>query len=444
MRRWLVEIGSIVLALILALVVWANAEQENNPLFLVREVPVATRGLEAGVAVQGLSVNTVDVRGRAPVATWQTGLEADLEVYVDLEELGTGSHAVAVHASSADPGVQVVQVTPATITVRLERMAERAVPVRVDVLDAPPVGYDWHDPVATPDQVQVSGPERYVQSVAVAVAEVYVRNARTAIERRTSVSLRTSDGLPVGGDVEWTPRTVTVTVPIEQRAGYRDVPVRVRWEGQPARGYRISEVAVDPSIVTLVGSANAIEAVPGYVETTPVNIEGASANVVERLALIVPENVSVSGAQSVVVSVAITPIEESTWVQRAPMIQGLDERYQAELSPRLVEILVAGPLPRLEALQPGDVQVVLDLTGLEPGTYNLQPSVILPEGIQRQTLVPETIEVKIGAKATATPTRTPTRTVTATASTPVVVGTPTPFSSYLSVPSPTAGPTTLG
>lgn len=426
MRRWLAEAGTVALALVLALIVWANAEQESNIEFVMRGVPISLRGIEGGLALQSVTAETVDVRGRAPEGFWETGSEAEFDAHVDLTGLSTGRHQMDVQLTYPQREVQILDLTPSEVSVELVRMAQKSIQVRAEVMDSPPFGYDWHRPEVTPPVVQVSGPERYVDAVVTAVVEVYLRTARSTVERRLSVSLRDKDDQPIGNLVEWTPRLVTVTVPIEQRPGYRDVPVRVRWEGQPARGYRIREVAVDPSIVTLFGSPTAIEAVPGYVETTPVNIEGANGNVVERLALIVPENVSVFGAQSIVVSVGITPIEESTWVQRAPVIQGLDDRLQAELSPRIVEILVAGPLPRLETLQPGDVQIVLDLTGLEAGTHTLEPSVILPEGIRQETLVPETIEVKITWIPTPTPTVTPTVTGTATATatmTPAVVPT---------------------
>ena len=438
MRRWLSEAGTVALALVVALIVWANAEQESNPIFVMRGVSVSLRGMGAGLALRSLTVESVDVHGRAPEDFWQTGREGDFDAYVDLTELGVGKHQLDVQVASFQPEVQILEVTPPQVTVELERMKQKSVSIRAEVMDSAPFGYDWHTPEVTPPEVQVSGPERYVDSVTTAVVEVYLRTARNVVERRLPVSLRGRDGQPVGNVVEWAPRMVTVTVQIEQRPGYRDVSVRVRREGQVARGYRISEVAVDPSIVTLFGSPAAIEAVPGYVETTAVNIEGANGNIVERLALIVPENVSVFGAQSVVVSVGITPIEESTWVQRVPVIQGLGDGLQVELSPRIVEILVAGPLPRLETLQPGDVQILLDLTGLEAGTHTLEPSVILPEGIRQETLVPKTIEVKITWISTPTPTITPTVTGTATATatmTPAIIPTvsatrtPTPAAS---------------
>jgi len=419
MRQWLVEAGTAALSLVLALIVWAVAEQENNPIFVVRGVPVSLRGMEEGIVLRRPVAASVDVRIRAPQNIWESLRVDDFEAYVDLIGLGAGRYELDVQVPPPQSEVQVLNVEPSRIVVELETIAQRLVPVQVEIMDSPPFGYDARQPVVTPSEVQVSGPSRYVDSIAVAVAEVYLRAARSTVERQLPVILRDKDGQPIGNVVQWTPRMVTVTVPIEQRPGFRDVPVRVRWEGQPARGYRISEVAVEPSIVTLFGSPEAIDAMPGYVETTPVNIEGADGDVVERLALIVPENVSVLGSQSVVVSVGITPIEGGSLVQRVPVVQGLGEGLEAQLSPRVVDVVLAGPLPRLENLGPSDVQVVLDLTGLGPGTHTLKPTVILPEGIRKETLVPQTIEVKIVQVVTPTPS------VTATAIAPTAPVTPT-------------------
>jgi len=413
-RRWLVEAGTAVLSLLLALIVWAVAEQENNPIFVVRGVPVNLQGMEKGMALRSPAVASVDVRIRAPENIWESLRTDDFAAFVDLTGLGAGRYGLPVHVPSPQPEVQILSVNPATIVVELEAIVQKRVPVRVEVMDSLslPFGYEMHDPVVTPPEVLVSGPSRHVESVASAVAEVYLRAARSTVERRLPVSLRDKDGQTIGNVVQWTPRMVTVTVPIEQRPGYRDVRVRVRWEGQPAKGYNITEVAVEPSIVTIYGSPAAIEAVPGYVDTVPVNIEGADSDVVERVALIVPENVSVFGSPSVVVSVGITPIEIHGWlVRRMPVVQGLGDGLQAEISPLVVDVFLAGPLPRLETLGPGDVQVVLDLTGLEPDTHILEPTVIVPEGIRIETLVPQSVEVKI----TRIPTPTPTPTVTPTA-----------------------------
>jgi hypothetical protein len=72
-----------------------------------------------------------------------------------------------------------------------------------------------------------------------------------------------------------------------------------------------------------------------------------------------------------------------------------------------VEVIVSGPLPRLELLGPEEVRVLLDLTGLLPGSHLVQPTVVVPEGIVEEDVIPEAIEVLIESLITPTATVTP-------------------------------------
>jgi hypothetical protein len=59
--------------------------------------------------------------------------------------------------------------------------------------------------------------------------------------------------------------------------------------------------------------------------------------------------------------------------------------------------------------------VILDLTGLGPGTHAIEPQVFPPADISVEGVSPATIEVTIAALPTPTPTPSPTPTVTPTA-----------------------------
>jgi YbbR domain-containing protein len=61
-------------------------------------------------------------------------------------------------------------------------------------------------------------------------------------------------------------------------------------------------------------------------------------------------------------------------------------------------------LPILDDLNASDVRVILDLTDLQPGTYQLNPrvEVDIPE-LLVESILPETIEVIISIPPTATP-----------------------------------------
>ena len=109
------------------------------------------------------------------------------------------------------------------------------------------------------------------------------------------------------------------------------------------------------------------------------------------------------GDQTVSVQIEIVPIEDSRPVAfRQVEVIGLEPGLNAVISPATVDVILAGPLPVLNSLQPADVHVRVDLTGLAVGTYQLMPDVVVAEqGVTVQSILPGTVEVTI-AKGTAT------------------------------------------
>lgn len=466
MQRLLENLGSIILALALALTVWVVAAREENPIQTGRfqePIPVEVSAAPAGTKLWTPVRESVLVTLRAPKSSWERLRLESFQARADISSLAPGLHEVPVAVTCSDPEVEVLGIAPERISVRLERLAEKIVPVRVEVVDAPPFGYYQSGPaVAEPAAVRVSGFASYVEQVAEAVVEVSVAAAKKPLELRRVPQLRDAQHLPVdtGTDpyrrLEAEPGSVLVKVPIEQRRGFRDVSVRVVREGQPALGYRISNVSVEPAIVTVVGSPSIIEGLPGYVDTDPVNVEGATSDVVTKVGLQLPEMVSVLDVQGVLVRISITPIESSLTIQRPVRLQGLPLGFSATASPATVDIILSGPLPILDNLRPEAVHVFVDLFGLSAGVHQVRPQTIVPENLRVESIVPEVVEVSIvelptptptpwgipfaTPPVTATPTVTATATITGTASaapaTPESASTPAPPSTPTS-PMPT-------
>ena len=107
-----------------------------------------------------------------------------------------------------------------------------------------------------------------------------------------------------------------------------------------------------------------------------------------------------------------------------------------------VEVIVSGPLPRLELLGPEDVRVVLDVTGLLPGSHVVQPTVVVPDGIVKEGVIPEAIEVLIESLITPTPTPEPVPETAEPPSTPDPGTGDTPPAGETAVPSPVPEPET--
>jgi YbbR domain-containing protein len=139
------------------------------------------------------------------------------------------------------------------------------------------------------------------------------------------------------------------------------------------------------------------------VETQPLDISGASADITKSLSLVLPVGVQVVGDPKIIVQVSISAIEDSITISRPIRFQGLEPGLSVTLSPAFVDVILSGPAPIIWSLKPADIDVYLDLTGKGPGTYKMTPEVNKPNELQLVTISPEQVEVVI-VEETVTPT----------------------------------------
>ncbi len=396
--RFFSSISTILMALILAVIVWLVAVEQENPYdrgVFPTTIPLQVRGqlAENLQTLQDLGKTSVTLTIGAPKLTWETLSASDFSVYIDLDGLAAGENDVDVQVTSLNPEVDILDRQPKRLRIQVEPVITKTVPIQVTIMDSPAVGYDEQPPLVMPAFITVTGPAVQVNQVTFGVAEVYLREARSRVESSETVSPRNSQNQPVDR-VTVEPAKAAVVVPIVQRAGRRTVAVVVEPDGQPADGYSVTNIQVEPATVVLLGSSDTLNNLPGFVQTTPLSIAGAVETVVERLVLNLPENVTAETA-SVVVTVTITPVEATRTIKRQPVIQGLDDGLNASVSLETVDVFLSGPVNRLENLSPDEVRVSLDASGLAPGSHVLEVQVITPEGIRVQGINPQVVELVI-------------------------------------------------
>ncbi len=410
LRWWITNIPLMFMALVLAVIAWMVAVEESDPTVedvFPQTIPVTCSPLPDSLVLVGSGqdniIAQVRVTLRAPQSVWDILTADDFVAQVDVTGLNAGHHELPVQVTVKKQPARIVRIDPTRITLELQSEVERAVPVQVTIQGKPTLGYLTRTPIVTPREVVVHGPRSYVEQVTSAVVQVSVQDASTDVEGTYRLRLVDADKQVVPY-VRTTTDEVEVQVPIELSVYYRPLVIKVVLEGQFASGYRITDISVDPPSVTVFGAPNVIAALPGYIETAPINLDGVQDDVIARPALIVPPDVSLVLDEQPVVRVSIDPILSSLTRVITPEIQGLGPGLTATVSPTTVEMIVSGPMPLLDSLQPEATRVVLNLRDLSAGVYQLEPQAIVPVGVTAQGVNPATVQVEITAVPTSTTT----------------------------------------
>jgi len=387
-----------IMALILALMVWMAATIQENPFveaFLPEEIPVEVMNRGEGLVIVGEMEDGVNVKVRAPESVWEDLSASSFRAYVDLEGLDVRLHEVPVKVEPASSLVRILETSPGVLTLRLDRRMEKIVPVNVSIYGDPGLGYEMGRLVVDPSHAAVSGPASLVDQVVQATAEIYLRGEKDTLERIVPLAPTDEVGNMVSG-VELDPQSARVTVPIEQRVGFRELSIKTVTEGTPASGYWISSITVEPPTITVVGDPAIVSEIPGYLETSPIDVEDAREDVSQQVPVLFPEGVSpLEDVPTVQALIEISPVLGGQTVQLTPEVQGLGRGLEADFSPDTVEVILSGPLSELEALEAGDVRVVLDLSDYEPGTHFVPLTVVRPRSLVVQAILPDQLEVVI-------------------------------------------------
>ncbi len=402
MVRWFVNnLGLFFLAILISVATWTLASLQEDPIiedsFASRVVRQDEPPATEFTVVDRLPISVI-VRARGPRSALQALASNPPAMTISVRGLGEGTHVVPLTPTLGATSARILTATPITGTIQLERVVRSTLPVRLTVTGAPSLGFRASAATVLPLQATVSGSQAIVQRVVSIDAQVSVEGAKSAVQADARLIARDANGDPVP-EALIAPEVVAARVPLEQLSNYRDLPVSPKWRGQPAEGYAVTAITVEPQIITVFGDTAVITSAKGFIETQDVVISNAQADIDERVNLIVPPGLSlVSERASVRVRVRIQPLLGSRTVKRKPLLIGLSATLTNTISPDNVDLVLSGPLPRLSTLIDDDVRVSLDVTGLDVGVYQLTPRVILPDGVTSQSVLPTTVRVELAPR----------------------------------------------
>jgi YbbR domain-containing protein len=165
--------------------------------------------------------------------------------------------------------------------------------------------------------------------------------------------------------------------------------------GQPAQGYWQGQISVEPPSVQIVAEPALLEQTT-VINTAPVDITGAEADVVRTVPLVRPNGVTVVGVESATVRVAVQPLPGQQVRDVAVTVLNVPEGRTASVVPGVVQVTLSGPQPVLARLQVSDVVATANMEGLGEGTQSVPVTArVGVEGIQVDRVSPERVNVTL-------------------------------------------------
>lgn len=213
------NLGLKLISLLLACVLWFVVSGPRRERLRERNV-TATLSL-VGVAphlviTTGIRDNVV-VRVRGRVSDLRSLASQSLEASADLSQItqpGDVEITIRPQHINVPEEIEVVSITPNKIRFRLERLRQRAVPIRPFLAGDPPSGYLIGEATAAPNLALVSGPESQVLKLSEVATERIIMTGRTATFVQNVAVVSDSPLVRV-----ISPVTTQITVPVLAEVG---------------------------------------------------------------------------------------------------------------------------------------------------------------------------------------------------------------------------------
>lgn len=409
------NVATLLLALILAVLIWGVAVRANDP---VNQLPLTLTvqpiGRPADSAVS-ITPDTVEIVIEGPGSVLDELTSNDFTAEVDLTEIGSGESVVPINVRHNVEAVDIAFQLPEEATIQVERIVRRDIPVNVELRGSAARGYELGQPFADPAVIPVTGVASRVEALTEANVTVFLDSPQedVVLTRRPTFYDRQGNIASVNG-LELGAEEVAVTVPVDQLAGFAAKPIIVDWEGQPAQGYRLLDVRVEPDNVLVTGRPEQLDEL-SRVRTEPIDITGLREPLTIPVTLALPEGLEVDEVQPIIVQIEIEPILTSSVIRKAPEIRALGEGLTVTLDVEEVRVFLFGPLDQLDSLVDEDVRVTVDLFGLDVGTHRLEPDAdVFVSDVEVRSLQPSQITADITETVTATNGLTETQSLTET------------------------------
>lgn len=391
-----VQVIRFVVSFLLATLLWGWVTQLQDPFETRRfsGIPIETTDLQDTWQVVStlpeatVTIGDAESRIRAVNAP-------DITVRADTSDIDRpGTYRVPLIVDS--PPVSERSVEPSEVSIQIEDRVTAVFPLTNQNMTEGDQTRSIGDVTPEVSQVTVSGPSSAVDRVESVILPVSLGEHTEDFEDNFAPYAADGNGQAIT-EVDILPEDVRTRVEVQTRG--KSVSVIPNTMGTPADGFTIEQRSAIPDMIIVDGPPEVLDALL-FVNTEAVDVTGATESFSTRVGLAdLPEGVTVvdQSGGTIEVRIAISSTTQSSQTVSAVAVDqiGLGTDLVAQLEPPQISLQVNAPVEVLQAMQAEDIRVFVDLTGLGPGTYTLEPQVTMPQGATWLGNDPATVVVTI-------------------------------------------------
>lgn len=387
---WFVKAISFFIALMLfAIVNFDNANNQPSALptitngsYTLEEIPLNVYYNDEEYAITEMVEQVqVNLRGPQNVLTLLQIARPSYDVFIDLRNLGTGTHNVNVQHRNF-PNELTVNILPQTVKVTIEEKRTISVPVDIELLNEVALkdGYTLGTPIVNPVNVEITAAESIIKQVGFAKGFVDVKDSNETIEKSVPVKVYDQHGNELHIDVN--PTVVDVKIPIN--SPNKDVPIKINRIGELPEGLSIRTIYTDPKDITIYGPQEVINQID-FIDGLEIDLTKITENTIIELEVPVPPKVEKVAPETVKIVVEVD-IEEVIEISEIPVeVIGLGEKMDLEFSlpeQENITLVVKGSPNTIQRIRKEDLKVYIDVNQLPVGEHVVPLQVSGPQNVR--------------------------------------------------------------
>lgn len=381
------KLVSIAISVLLAFGLWMYVITEVSPgsEWTYYDVPVKLEGetvlKERKLIITGISDTSVDLTLSGNRSDLNQLDSSNITLKADMTKIyDPGTHRIGYDiifpGHVASNAFNRENQYPDSITITVERLETKEVPVNIIYQGKAPEGYVVRraDVVMDNETIKVTGPASVVAQISQAVITVDLTEQKESISQNFRYTLCNPDGAGVDSEM--------ITVNVEEvhvdLSIHRKKQVALTVTVNPGGGATLDDVTVQLSTesIWISGSDMALEQVGDTINLGTINLADYENNT--DLVYTIPTFEGVtndSGETEVVVTLTFEGLMTREITIEEFEIIGVPEGYEAQIITEKLVIKVRGPYEMVSRLAARDVIVTVDFTGEEVGDATLRVTV---------------------------------------------------------------------